>query len=598
METKNRNLKKYILPAGMLIIGITIGWLVSPSPHQQITSSSDEEHQHSTASETWTCSMHPQIRQSEPGKCPICGMELIPLGNDDDGGDPMEVKMSETAMKLANIQTTVIGMGSPVKEIRLNGKVQADERRKSSQAAHIPGRIEQLLVNFTGEYVEKGQVIAQIYSPEMVTAQQELFEANKIKASQPALFAAAREKLKNWKLTDKQIDGMIALGRPQERFPILADASGVVLERRVSVGDYVMRGAPIYDVANLSSVWVLFDVYESDMPWIKKNSDIEFTVQSLPGEKFNKKISFIDPILNPATRVATARVEMANPGLRLKPEMFVSAIVQSELKSGKDIIVPKTAVMWTGERSVVYVKKVNDAGVSFRMTEVTLGPSLGDAYVIKAGLSTGQEVVTNGTFTIDAAAQLAGKPSMMSPEGGAAMTGHKHGQTKETPPATEDHSKHQMGATFEVDAKFKSQLGALLAPYLVLKDAFVKTNSNEAAKASSSLSNALAQVDMKLVEGAAHNNWMKLLETMNAAITIISTSSNVETQRKSFADLSDHYYSAIQQFKVSGLGAYYQFCPMALDSKGAYWISQTSAIQNPYFGDKMIKCGETKSTLK
>lgn len=580
----------------MLIIGVAIGWAINSSSYQQIDTS--EQHQHIGQSEIWTCSMHPQIRQSEPGLCPICGMDLIPLGNDDDGDNPLEVKMSETAMKLANIQTTIVGMGNSVKEVRLNGKVQADERRKSSQAAHIPGRIEQLLVNFTGEYVQKGQTIAQIYSPELVTAQQELFEANKIKDTQPELFAAAREKLKNWKLTDKQIDAIIASGTIRERFPLLADVSGVVLERRVSVGDYVMRGAPIYDVADLSSVWVLFDVYESDMQWIKKNSDIEFTVQSLPGEKFNRKISFIDPILNPATRVATARVEMPNPGLRLKPEMFASAIVKSDAKGGKDITLPKSAVMWTGQRSVVYLKKTSDAGVHFTMTQVTLGPALGDSYIIKDGLTVGQEVVTNGTFTIDAAAQLAGKPSMMSPEGGAVMTGHQHGETNATPQPTEDHSKHQMGATFEVNDKFKNQIGAVLHPYLKLKDAFVNTNSTEAASAAKEVKATLEKVDMKLVKGDAHNAWMKLLEVLNSSVATMSTSSDVEVQRKSFSTFTDQFYAAIQQFNVSGLEAYYQFCPMVNNNKGAYWISKTSTIQNPYFGNKMMRCGETKSELK
>lgn len=583
----------YFLIIITLIIGIAIGWIISSSPRQPIATSSHQDI--NTIEEVWTCSMHPSVRQSESGKCPICGMDLIPLGNDDASGDPMEVRMSENAMKLANIQTSIVGAGNSVKEIRLNGKVQADERKKSSQAAHIPGRIEQLLVNFTGEYIQKGQTIAQLYSPELVTAQQELFEAAKIKESQPALYTAAREKLKNWKLTDKQIDMMISSGKIQERFPLQADVSGVVLERRVSVGDYVMRGAPLYDVADLSSVWVLFDVYESDIPWIRKNSDIEFTVQSLPGEKFNKKVSFIDPILDPITRVATARVEMTNPGLQLKPEMFASAIVKSDLKSGKDIIVPKTAVMWTGERSVVYLKKSNDTGVSFRMAEVTLGPSLGDSYVIKEGLVSGDEIVTNGTFTVDAAAQLAGKPSMMSPTGaGAVMTGHQHGEVDTS--SQEDHDNHQMGA-MEVDEKFKIQLSSLLSSYLAMKDAFVKTNASEAAKASVIFVNSLSKVDMKLVTGNAHDRWMKLQHPMNSSAQAIAKTADIEVQRVAFSQLSDTYYATLQQFEISGLNAYYQYCPMAFNNKGAYWISQVKEIQNPYFGDKMMRCGVTKEEL-
>jgi Cu(I)/Ag(I) efflux system membrane fusion protein len=370
--------------------------------------------------------MHPTVRQSGPGKCPICGMNLIPLESDQEAEELTGVKLSETAMKLANIQTTEIRTDQAVKEIRLNGKVQADERRISSQSAHIPGRIERLMVNSTGEYVSAGQVIAYIYSPELVTAQQELLEAFKIRESQPSLYAAAREKLKTWKLADGQIDKMLTENRSLERFPLLADVSGIVLERKVNVGDYVSRGMAIYDVADLSHLWLQFDVYESDLKWVKKNSVIEFTVESLPGEKFEGKISFIDPIINPKTRVAKARVEVVNPGLKLKPEMFATGIVKTNLKGSGEIILPKSAVMWTGQRSIVYVKNTSDKGISFSLREVVLGPSLGDSNVIESGLESGMEVVTNGTFTIDAASQLAGKPSMMNPKGDDEMTGHQH----------------------------------------------------------------------------------------------------------------------------------------------------------------------------
>lgn len=519
-------------------------------------------------------------------------MDLIPLDNEDEGGDPMEVKMSETAMKLANIQTVLVGTTNPVKEVRLNGKVQADERRKSSQAAHIPGRIEQLLVNFTGDYIQRGQTIAQIYSPELVTAQQELFESYKIKDAQPELHSAAREKLKNWKLTDQQIDAMLVSGKIQERFPLKADLSGIVMERRVSAGDYVMRGDPIYDIVDLSSVWVLFDVYESDVPWVKKNSDVEFTIQSLPGEKFQKKISFIDPIINSSTRVATARIEMPNPGLKLKPEMFATGIVKSDLKGDNNIVIPKSAVLWTGERSLVYLKNVTEAGVSFSMREVTLGPSLGDSYIIKEGLETGLEVVTNGAFTIDAAAQLAGKTSMMNPSAEPGSTGHNHLDMN-------THSnQQQVSATYEANDQFKTQLSGLLDPYLLIKDALVQTDVEKASQAANQFILLLKKVDMKLVKGEAHNAWMKLLETLNDSGKKIGSSTDVEVQRKSFSALSDAYYAVIQQFNVTGLQAYYQFCPMAFNDQGAYWISRDSKIQNPYFGDKMMTCGVTKSDLK
>jgi Cu(I)/Ag(I) efflux system membrane fusion protein len=249
--------------------------------------------------------------------------------------------MSATAVKLSNIQTTTIAMGNVDKSLRLNGKVQADERKISSLSAHIPGRIEQLLVNFTGESISKGKILAYVYTPELVTAQQELLEANKIKDSPPALFAAAREKLKNWKLNDKQIDDILTSGKATERFPLISDVSGYVVKRNVNVGDYVERGMSIYDVVDLSSVWVLFDVYEIDMPWVKQGSMIDFTIQSLPGEDFSGKVVFIDPVIDPQTRVASARVEIRNSSLKLKPEMFATGVVKTKISGSSEIILPK-----------------------------------------------------------------------------------------------------------------------------------------------------------------------------------------------------------------------------------------------------------------
>lgn len=426
------NRKTIIIVLSALTVGLLLGWLIFGGSVNKAT----DEHQHDTvevAGETiWTCSMHPQIRQNEPGDCPICGMDLIPLESEQDSDiDPMAISMSPTAMQLASIQTAVVGAMNPVKMVRLNGKVQSDERLVYSQSSHIPGRIENLMVNFTGEYVNKGQAIASVYSPDLVTAQEELFEAQKIAETQPQLFNAAKEKLKNWKLSDEQIEQILQSKTTMETFDVQADVSGYVTKKMVNPGDYVRRGEAIYEIADLSKVWVLFDVYESDMLWIKKGDKVEFTVASLPGETFAGTISFLDPVIDPKTRVAKARIEVANSGLKLKPEMFASGTVEAKLSNqSKAIVVPKTAVMWTGKRSVVYVKSQTDKGVNFMLRDVNLGPALGESYVIESGLQGGEEIAVNGTFSIDAAAQLAGKPSMMNPSGGPAMTGHNHGGTE------------------------------------------------------------------------------------------------------------------------------------------------------------------------
>ena len=198
--------KTYIKAAGILMIGLLLGWLLFGGNNTPA-----EEHNHAEAAEdqTWTCSMHPQIRQQEPGDCPICGMELIPLVEGTGGDASIGYTMSESAMRLANVETMIVGNAAPERSIRLNGKVQIDERNSYSQSTHIPGRIEQLAINFTGEKVQRGQNLATVYSPEMITAQQELLQAALIKESQPELFRAAREKLKNWRISDAQIDRIL-----------------------------------------------------------------------------------------------------------------------------------------------------------------------------------------------------------------------------------------------------------------------------------------------------------------------------------------------------------------------------------------------------
>jgi Cu(I)/Ag(I) efflux system membrane fusion protein len=282
--------------------------------------------------------------------------------------------------------------------------------------SHISGRIEKLLVNFTGEVVQKGQTVAVIYSPEMVTAQQELLEAAKSKQGQPEIYEAAKERLRQWRLSESQINSVESLRIIQNKVEIISDISGIITARRVNNGDYVNQGTVLFDVADLSRVWVLFDAYESDLQFLRKGEDIEFTVQALPGVKFAGNIAFIDPVIDPVNRVAKVRIEAINLSGRLKPEMFVTGIVKARLDEYKNmLVIPKSAVLWTGTRSIVYVKQTSSGEPVFKMREVGLGPMLGNSYVITDGLAEGETIVTQGAFSVDAAAQLDGKPSMMNP---------------------------------------------------------------------------------------------------------------------------------------------------------------------------------------
>jgi len=403
---------KYVRYGLLVLAGLFFGWLLfHPSDKKN-----DKQQPAETKKQIWTCSMHPQIHLDHPGKCPICGMDLILLNQS--GGEKVDsnaVHFSKEAAELANVATMIVSRQKPTKEVRLYGKVQADERLLQNQVAHIGGRIEKLFVNFTGEAVHKGQLLAMIYSPDLITAQQELIEAAKSKQTQPEIYQAAMEKLMQWMLTEKQIAQIESSGKAKTDFEVHSNTSGIVTAKRVATGDHVSEGSVLFDIANLSNVWVLFDAYESDLPFLKVGNTISFSLQALPGTKFSANIQFIDPVIDPVNRVAKVRVEVSNAGGKLKPEMFATGIVKANLNEYKDkLVIPRSAVLWTGKRSIVYVKQPDTEGFNFKMREIDLGPMLGNSYVVESGLKAGEEIVTDGTFSVDAAAQLAGKPSMMN----------------------------------------------------------------------------------------------------------------------------------------------------------------------------------------
>jgi Cu(I)/Ag(I) efflux system membrane fusion protein len=412
---------KYLRYFSFVIGGIFLGWLFFHTPHKSLNI--QEQRTDIAKSTTWTCAMHPQIRMPQPGKCPICGMDLIPVNQGNVDLNPDALHLTKEAAQLANVMTSFVTRQKPVKDIRLYGKVQADERSMQSQVAHVPGRIEKLLVNFTGERVQKGQTLALLYSPDLITAQQELLEAAKIKQTQPEIYEAAKERLRQWKLPEKQIDSIENSGIIQNRVEVVSNTNGIVTARRVNNGDYINQGTVLFEVADLSTVWVMFDAYESDLQFLKKGDNMDFTVQALPGEKFTGTIAFIDPVIDPVTRVAKVRIEAGNQSGRLKPEMFVSGIAKAELDGYRNmLVIPRSAVLWTGKRSIVYVKQADTDEPVFKMREIGLGPLLEDSYVITDGLTEGEEIVTQGAFSVDASAQLEGKPSMMNPQGGKTST--------------------------------------------------------------------------------------------------------------------------------------------------------------------------------
>lgn len=370
----------------------------------------------------WTCSMHPQIKLPNPGRCPICFMNLVPVYEEVEE-EVSRLTISETARKLAEIETSTVTYRDLTVEIRLFGKVEYDETKIATISAWTSGRIDKLYLNFVGAYVKKGSPLFQIYSPELRTIQEEYLIA--LQRYQKALESKNENEISSSELVKKSIQKRLELlgilpeqikdieekKYAPDRIDIYAPISGIIIEREAFEGKYFNTGDILFKIADLNSLWIKLDVYEKDISYIYPGQRVNFVVESFPGEVFVGKVIFIDPFINEKTRTAKVRLEIYNPEMKLKPGMFGHAILRHHL--GKKLSIPATAPLLTGKRAVVYVEVKPNI---FEGREVVLGPRAGNFYPVISGLKVGEKVVTRGNFKIDASLQIQAKPSMMKPK--------------------------------------------------------------------------------------------------------------------------------------------------------------------------------------
>ena len=584
-------MKQRILYLGIaLLAGLGLGYMLFNGGTSHSTST--EVHNHSAANpQQWTCSMHPQILQQEPGDCPICGMDLIPAESTASGLAPEQFKITPNALALANIQTSIVeGATTQGATQNLSGKISINEEQIAVQASYYAGRIERLFINYTGQEVQKGQVLATLYAPQLVAAQQELLTAAALKETQPQLYRAVRKKLQLWKLTDKEIEAIEVSGKVREYFPIRATVGGTVTALLGAEGDYLKEGQAIARVSNLNTLWANFDAYERQLSQFRVGQKIEIYTSAYPNKKVEGTISFIVPLLNNDTRTATLRATVKNNNKVLKPGMFVSGKITTAPSTTKAVSIPASAVLWTGKRSLVYVKAAQDSPI-FEMREVTLGQKNGAQVEIIEGLSIGEEIVTKGTFTVDAAAQLQGKKSMMNNTGDKTMAGHE-GHTG----VQENHdSSTAMKQTMKMNFSdsFQKDFKPVLLAYLKVKDALVASDAPQtvvSAKATLEALNAIPTSNLGKMEQEHFNASVKMLEA-------IAAKTNLNNQRSHFVLLNEHLVALVSAFSTLENTLYVQKCPMANNNQGAVWLSKEKDIRNPYFGAAMLKCGSTIKSL-
>jgi len=323
------------------------------------------------------------------------------------------LKITKRQEVLANVRTEKVGYHQISKKIRTSGSIEYDETKNAFVSAYFSGRIDKLYVNFAGAGVKKGQALALIYSPDLISTQQEYIDSLKNSrihtnnSLYTSLLTSAKERLKLWGISDNEIREIEETGEPKKYMTIYSPINGIVINKNVNEGKYIKEGEPIFNIVDLTTVWMMADIYEFEIPFIKKGQGVSITSVANPGSSFYGRITFIDPVLNTQTRSLKVRVEVKNSSMKLKPGMFVTAEINANL--GKKLAIPKEALIDTGVKKVVYVQvREEEDGIIFSPRIVETGVEDDNYISIVKGVKTGEKVVTTASFLIDSQAQLSG----------------------------------------------------------------------------------------------------------------------------------------------------------------------------------------------
>lgn len=514
-------------------------------------------HDHSptpaTQSSTYTCPMHPQIRQSTPGRCPICGMELVGVAAEDTGA-PGQLRVSEHAAALMDVKTWPVERRAVSIERRLLAKLAFDETRLFDIVTRTEGQIEKLFVNFIGGPVGKGEPLAEFFSPDIFAATQELLLTRN---------DATRTKLRLLGMSDEQIEEVLRTGQARKTFTLTSPVAGILRELDGRQGVWRMKGDRLGQLADVSTLWALLDAYESDIALIRLGQQVTLDVAALPGREFTGAVTFIAPELDEKTRTVKVRLDVPNPDGVLRPGMFARATLRAPVGDEPQLVIPASAPLLTGKRALVYVQVAGKDRPTFEGREVTLGPRAGEYYVVVSGLTEGELVVTEGAFKIDSELQLRGQPSMMS-----------------APSETK---------TVKVPAAFSEAVAAFVKAYLQVTAALVK----DEMPAVKELEAALEKLDeFKIAE------WQPVSRGLHGALRAMAAAKDIEAVRQQLQPLTTHTEAAVKQFGAGKVGALYRaYCPMADPDRGATWLQADRAILNPYFGASMLRCGEIKGEV-
>ena len=353
--------------------------------------------------EYYTCSMHPSVRSADPGSCPICSMDLVPVTQEEFRTGTILVDTGRR--QLIGVKTAPVVRKNLVLDIRPVGRVTFDETRLTDITLKYKGWVGKVFANYTGIKVEKGKPLFTIYSPELLSAQEEFLESRRRarvgEGRSHTLLETARRRLRLWNFTDRQIADLAERGEPAEYVPVLSPVAGTVIQKHVVDGSAVTPGMLLYRIADLSTVWVEADIYEADIPLVQVGQATHISLSYIPGETFSGTVSYVYPYLDAASRTARIRLEVPNPSGRLKPDMYVN--IELQIPRGEQLMVPEEAVVRVGETNLVFLDRGQGR---LQPQKIRIGRKGEDAFVVLDGLREGDIVVTSGNFLIAAESKL------------------------------------------------------------------------------------------------------------------------------------------------------------------------------------------------
>ncbi|HTJ48706.1 MAG TPA: efflux RND transporter periplasmic adaptor subunit, partial [Cyclobacteriaceae bacterium] len=455
----------------------------------------------------------------------------------------------------------------------------------------VEGRVEKLFFKETGRVVKKGEPLYELYSEALLTLQKEYLLAKdqyetlgKTESRYESFFKASEKKLLLYGLSKNQVEQLGQSKTIHQRITFLAPASGMITEVNASEGQYLQEGGLLYKIENINRLWLEAELYPQETSLVKIGDKINVRVDGYEFSPLETKITFLSPEYRDNTQITVMRAVIENSEMKFKPAMQAQVLFNHSER--KTLTIPTDAVIREQSGTHVYVESGTN---TFQPRMVKTGiEDFGQVEIID-GLMENETVAVTGAYLIYS--------ELILKKGISPMVGHHHEAENSSSNKEDEVRLKNMKQSINIDPKFSAQLATLLLPYLKMKDALVESNIKAVNLESRNFSTALEKIDMNLLTGEAHINWMEKLNTIKLANTALQNENDIEKQRAQFSDLTNVLYSVFKMYKVKDLHAYYQYCPMAFHNKGAYWISLEKKISNPYFGKQMLRCGETKEDL-